>query len=77
LGSARKDLEVRLIRYGRAQFEHDGKTEVWHIELLEPPDWWEASGAVPYPAIDLAKENSKQCSNARMRRCNIFLDAAR
>ncbi|MGO8917687.1 MAG: hypothetical protein ACLQJR_17425 [Stellaceae bacterium] len=41
-----KDLDVRPVRYGRAQFEHDGKTEVGHIEQLDPPDW-ESSGAVP------------------------------
>jgi hypothetical protein len=41
-----KDLDVRPVRYGRAQFKHDGKTEVGHIEQLDPPDW-ERSGAVP------------------------------
>jgi hypothetical protein len=41
-----KDLDVRPIRHGRAQFEHDGKTEVGHIEQLDPPDW-EASASIP------------------------------
>ncbi len=41
-----KDLDVRPILYGRAQFEHDGKMEVGHIELIDPSDW-ENSGAVP------------------------------
>ncbi|MGO8918480.1 MAG: hypothetical protein ACLQJR_21480 [Stellaceae bacterium] len=41
-----KDLDVRPVQYGRAQFEHDGKTEVGHIEQIDPPDW-ESSGAVP------------------------------
>jgi hypothetical protein len=41
-----KDLDVRPVRYGRAQFEHDGRTEVGHIEQLDPPDW-ESSGALP------------------------------
>jgi hypothetical protein len=41
-----KDLDVRPIRRGRAQFEHNGKTEVGHIEEVEPPNW-EGSGAVP------------------------------
>lgn len=41
-----KDLEVRPIRYGRAQFEHDGKTEVGQIEHIDPVDW-ENSGTVP------------------------------
>ena len=41
-----KDLDVRPIRYGRAQFEHDGKTEVGRIEQIDPPDW-ENSGTVP------------------------------
>lgn len=41
-----KDLDVRPIRHGRAQFEHDGKTEVGHIERIDPPDW-ESTGTVP------------------------------
>ncbi len=41
-----KDLDVRPVRLGRAQFEHDGKSEVGHIEQIDPPDW-ESSGAVP------------------------------
>jgi hypothetical protein len=41
-----KDLDVRPIRYGRAEFEHEGKTEVGHVEQIDPPDW-ESSGAVP------------------------------
>jgi hypothetical protein len=41
-----KVLDVRPIRYGRGQFEHDGKIEVGHIEQIDPPDW-ESSGAVP------------------------------
>jgi hypothetical protein len=41
-----KDLDVCPIRYGRAQFEHDGKTEVGHIEQIDPSDW-EGSGTVP------------------------------
>jgi hypothetical protein len=31
-----KDLDVRPIRYGRAQFEHDGRTEVGQIEQIDP-----------------------------------------
>jgi len=41
-----KDLDVCPIQYGRAQFEHDGKTEVGHIEDIDPPDW-ESTGTVP------------------------------
>jgi hypothetical protein len=41
-----KNLDVRPIQHGRARFEHDGKTEVGHIEHVEPPDW-EGSGTVP------------------------------
>jgi hypothetical protein len=41
-----KDLDVRPIRYGRAQFEHDGRTEVGQIERIDPADW-ETAGAVP------------------------------
>ncbi|HEV2549593.1 MAG TPA: hypothetical protein VGU20_19915 [Stellaceae bacterium] len=41
-----KDLEVRPIRYGRAQFDHDGKTEVGQIEQIDPGDW-DTIGAVP------------------------------
>jgi hypothetical protein len=37
---------VRPIRYGRAQFEHDGRTEVGQIERIDPADW-ETTGAVP------------------------------
>jgi hypothetical protein len=33
-----KDLDVRPIRYGRAQFEHDGRTEVGKIERIDPAD---------------------------------------
>jgi hypothetical protein len=41
-----KYLDVRPIRYGRAQFEHDGRTEVGQIEQIDPADW-ETTGAVP------------------------------
>jgi hypothetical protein len=41
-----KDLDVRPIRYGRAQFAHDGRTEVGQIEQIDPLDW-ETPGAVP------------------------------
>jgi hypothetical protein len=41
-----KELDVRPIRYGRAQFDHDGRTEVGRIEEIEPADW-ETTGAVP------------------------------
>ncbi len=41
-----KDLDVRPVRFGRAQFEHNGKTKVGHIEQIDPPDW-ESSGAIP------------------------------
>jgi hypothetical protein len=41
-----KDLDVRPIRYGRAQFDHDGRTEVGRIEEIEPADW-DTTGAVP------------------------------
>jgi hypothetical protein len=41
-----KDLDVRPVQNGRAQLEHDGKTEVGHIELIDPPDW-EISGTIP------------------------------
>ncbi|HEV2548616.1 MAG TPA: hypothetical protein VGU20_14845 [Stellaceae bacterium] len=41
-----KELEVRPIRYGRAQFDHDGKTEVGQIEQINPADW-DTIGAVP------------------------------
>jgi hypothetical protein len=34
-----KDLDVRPIRYGRAQFGHDGRTEVGKIERIDPADW--------------------------------------
>jgi hypothetical protein len=37
---------VRPVLYGRAQFAHDGRTEVGHIEQIEPADW-ETIGAVP------------------------------
>lgn len=37
-----KDLDVRPIRYGRAEFEHNGKTEVGRIEQIDA-----SSGAVP------------------------------
>jgi hypothetical protein len=32
-------LDVRPIRYGRAQFEHDGRSEVGQIEQIDPADW--------------------------------------
>jgi hypothetical protein len=41
-----KELDMRPIRNGRARFDHDGKTEVGHIEQIDPADW-DASGAVP------------------------------
>jgi hypothetical protein len=41
-----KDLDVRPIRYGRAQFAHDGRTEVGQIEQIDPLDW-ETTGTVP------------------------------
>jgi hypothetical protein len=41
-----KDLDVRPVALGRAQFEHNGKTEVGHIEQIDPPNW-EGSTAVP------------------------------
>ncbi len=41
-----KELDVRPIRYGRAQFEHEGKTEVGQIDQIDPPDW-ESRGDVP------------------------------
>ncbi|MGO8918574.1 MAG: hypothetical protein ACLQJR_21950 [Stellaceae bacterium] len=41
-----KDLDIRPIRFGRAQFEHDGRIEVGRIEQINPPDW-ESSGSVP------------------------------
>jgi hypothetical protein len=41
-----KKLDVRPIRYGRAQFEHDGRTEVGQIEQIDPSDW-ESSGTIP------------------------------
>jgi hypothetical protein len=37
---------VRPIRYGRAEFDHDGKTEVGQIEQIDPVDW-DTIGAVP------------------------------
>ena len=49
-----KDLDVRPIRYGRAQFEHDVRTEVGQIERIDPADcetterfqrcWWCSGG---------------------------------
>jgi hypothetical protein len=41
-----KELDVRPIQYGRAQFEHDGRTEVGRIERIDPADW-DTTGAVP------------------------------
>jgi len=41
-----RELDVRPIRYGRAQFEHEGKTVVGTIEQIDPLDW-ESSGAMP------------------------------
>jgi|HubBroStandDraft_6_1064221.scaffolds.fasta_scaffold5371605_1 hypothetical protein len=40
-----KDLDVRPVRHGRAQFDHDGKTEVGHIEQIDPSDG--EDGGVP------------------------------
>jgi hypothetical protein len=39
-------LDVRPFRYGRAQFEHDGRTEVGQIEQIDRADW-ESTGAIP------------------------------
>lgn len=39
-------MAICLNRYRRAQFEHDGKTEVGHIERIEPVDR-ESSCVVP------------------------------
>jgi hypothetical protein len=41
-----KELDIRPILYGRAQFEHDGKIEIGHIERIDPSDW-DARGIVP------------------------------
>jgi hypothetical protein len=41
-----KELDVRPVRYGRAQFEHDGKIEVGRIEQIDPPGW-DSSGTIP------------------------------
>lgn len=41
-----KELDIRPILYGRAQFEHDGKIEIGHIEEIDPPDW-AARGVIP------------------------------
>jgi hypothetical protein len=50
-----KDLDVRPIRYGRAQLEHDGRTEVGQVEQIDPLPigrrlgrfrrcWWRGGG---------------------------------
>jgi hypothetical protein len=41
-----RDLDIRPIRYGRMQFEHDGRTEVGQIERIDSAGW-KTTGAVP------------------------------
>lgn len=41
-----KDLDVRPIPYGRAKFEHDGRTEIGRIDQIGPSDW-DGTGAIP------------------------------
>jgi len=57
-----KDLDVRPIHYGRAQFEHDGRTEVGQIEQIDPGDWEttgsEGAGCLPATGIALVSAST-------------------